>query len=346
MKKENDELSELFRSRLSHAEMDVREDFWQELSSDIHICQRHRRVVFFRVAAAASVLIVLAASSAAFWIFSPKEEIEEAFTQVAVVSGTSNSLDGDVVKQEFAPIHAEPVLKRPASRPIGTLASYSDSGNDSVSVTVSMSFSFSATRRVARDNRNSAGENLWQAGANGSSTMVDEDEVPAPVLACTMKPKTWAVKAAVGTALPGGNGIYKMPVTASMTVEKKINKHLAVEMGLMYSNLRAEQNLHYLGIPVKMNVTLAEAPKLDVYASVGGIVDKCIAGAPNNSFGQEPVQLALTAAVGVNYKINDRIALFAEPGVSRHFKTDSRLETLRTARPTNFNLICGLRMTY
>ena len=56
--------------------------------------------------------------------------------------------------------------------------------------------------------------------------------------------------------------------------------------------------------------------------------------------------MALTAGVGMNYKINDKLALFAEPGVTHHFKTDSKLETVRSARPTNFNLICGLRMTY
>lgn len=106
------------------------------------------------------------------------------------------------------------------------------------------------------------------------------------------------------------------------------------------------QNLHYLGIPVKLNITLAETPKLELYASVGGVADKCMAGAPDNDFRHEPVQLAVMAGVGVSYKVSDKIALFAEPGVSHHFKTDSKLETLRTARPTNFNLICGLRMTY
>lgn len=35
------------------------------------------------------------------------------------------------------------------------------------------------------------------------------------------KSRTWAVKAAVGTALPAANGKYKMPVTAGLTVEKK-----------------------------------------------------------------------------------------------------------------------------
>lgn len=348
MKKENDEISELFRNRLSHAEMEVREGFWQELSSDLDLCKCRQRLVFFRIAAAASVLLVLGVSSAAFWFFSPKEEIGEAFTQVAAVSGNGNTLDGDVVKQQFTPILSEPVLKRPAPRSAMAFASsYPAAEDDSVSVTLSMSFSFSATRRTVRDPHHYSDENLWQAATNSNPVVVTESETScAERLAQAVKSKTWAVKASVGTSLPAAEGKYEMPVTAGLTIEKRINKHLAVETGLMYSSLRAEQNLHYLGIPVKMNVTLARTPKLELYASLGGVADKCIAGAPDNSFRKEPVQLALTAGVGVNYQINDRIALFAEPGVSHHFKTDSKLETLRTARPTNFNLICGLRMTY
>ena len=346
MKRENDEITDLFRSRLGNAEMTVRDGFWEELNSEVMVRCHRRKVFFFRVAAAASVLLVLAASSAAFWFFSPKEEIEEAFTQVAVVSGNATHLDGDVVKQEFTPVHSEPVLSKPTPKRFGTLAQYQDEDDDSVSVTVSMSFSFSATT-TRRGQNNHPDKNYWQAGGDGQTLVNSADESPSSdYTAMTAKARTWAVKAAVGTALPAGDGKYKMPVTVGLTVEKKINKHLAVETGLLYSSLRAGQNLHYLGIPVKLNVTLAEMPKLDIYASVGGVADKCIAGAPDNSFKQEPVQLALTAGVGVNYKINDKLALFAEPGVSHHFKTDSKLETVRSARPTNFNLICGLRMTY
>ena len=102
MKRENDEITDLFRSRLGHAEMTVREGFWEELNEDVAACcQQRRRVLFFRVAAAASVLLVLAASSAAFWFFSPKEEMEEAFTQLAV-SGVG-TLDGDRANQSFSP---------------------------------------------------------------------------------------------------------------------------------------------------------------------------------------------------------------------------------------------------
>ena len=138
-----------------------------------------------------------------------------------------------------------------------------------------------------------------------------------------------------------------MPVMTGVIIEKRLGEYLGIETGLAYSNLRANgQGLHYLGIPVKMNVYLADLKKFDLYASIGAVADKCIAGAPSNNFKNEPVQLAVTAGVGVSYKVNDRIALFAEPGVSHHFDTDSRIETIRTKRPTNFNFLCGLRMTY
>lgn len=68
MKRENDEITDLFRSRLGNAEMTVRDGFWEELNSEVMVRCHRRKVFFFRVAAAASVLLVLAASSAAFLV--------------------------------------------------------------------------------------------------------------------------------------------------------------------------------------------------------------------------------------------------------------------------------------
>ena len=177
--------------------------------------------------------------------------------------------------------------------------------------------------------------------------MQEETASPAVTPEKVVKRDRWAIKAQLGTALPADGGTYKMPISAGVTVERKLNDYLGIETGLLYSNLRsAGQHLHYLGIPVRVNVTLIDTKKVDLYATVGGIADKCIAGAPDNSFKEEPIQLAVTAGIGINYKINDRLALFAEPGISHHFSTDSKLATVRTKRPTNFNLLCGLRMTY
>lgn len=137
-----------------------------------------------------------------------------------------------------------------------------------------------------------------------------------------------------------------MPLTAGVTVERSLNNWLALETGIQYNRLHADRTLHTLGIPVKLNMTLASTPRVDLYAVVGGAAEKCIAGAPDNGFKAEPVQLSVAAGVGVRYKLSDRFALFAEPLVSYHFDTESETKTLRTERATNLNLLCGVRMTY
>lgn len=347
MRKEKDEIIELFHSRLVDTEMPVRDGFWDELAQDIPVAFQHRRrMIFLRVAAAASVLLVLAASSATFWYFSPKEEIEEAFTQIVAANG--GTLDGDGVLARPLAQPMKPVLSKPTPKSYGMLKHYTEVDEEE-SVTVSMSFSFSATVRHEGNTRNNR-DGVWQAKVESESVnsgVKEESDLPQNIEEHSAKKRLWAIKAQVGTALPADNGTYKMPISTGVTVERKLNKYLGVETGVIYSNLRSDgQKLHYLGVPVKMNVTLTETKKWDVYATVGGIAEKCIAGAPDNDFKNEPIQLAVTAGVGVRYKINDRLAVFAEPGVSHHFKTDSQLATVRTERPTNFNLLCGIRMTY
>ena len=328
--------------------MSVRDGFWEELSQDIPVaCQHRRRILLFRVAAAASVLLVLAASSATFLYFSPKEEMEEAFTKIAVTNG--GQMDGDGIRVNQLPLPVEPVLPKPAPKSFGMLSQCVEE-EDSLSITFSMSFSFSSTTTGSGNRYGNQGYNgYWQA-ANGnteSSAVQEETASPAVTPEKVVKRHRWAIKAQLGTALPAEDGTYKMPVSAGVTVERKLNDYLGIETGLLYSNLRsAGQHLHYLGIPVRINVTLVDTKKIDLYATVGGIADKCIAGATDNSFKEEPVKLAVTARIGIKYKINDRLALFAEPGISHHFSTDSKLATVRTKRPTNFNLLCGLRMTY
>lgn len=349
MKRENDELTDLFRSRLSNAEMPVRDGFWEELNQGVILSrQKKRRLLFVRVAAAASILLVLAASSATFWYFSPNEEIGEAFTKIAVAN--RGVMDGDNVRANPLPMPVEPVLQKPAHPWYGSNLSQFTEDEDSISITLSMSFSFSTTTGMAfgRNQNHQRISGLWQdEEAIVQDVDSNEQSTTAPRSTKKEKPRTWAIKAVTGTGLAAKNASCKMPVSAGITIEKKLNKYIGLETGVMYTNLRSKgQRLHYLGIPVKMNVTLAETKKLDFYASVGGVADKCVAGAPNNSFNSEPIQLAVTAGVGINYKINDRVALFAEPGISHHFKTDSGMASVRTERPTNFNLLCGIRVTY
>ena len=94
MKKENDEITDLFRTRLADAGMSVRDGFWEELSQEIPVaCQHRRRILLFRVAAAASVLLVFGGLVGYFLVFLSQEEMEEAFTKIAVTNG--GQMDGD-----------------------------------------------------------------------------------------------------------------------------------------------------------------------------------------------------------------------------------------------------------
>lgn len=367
--RENDEITGLFRNRLSNAEMTVRDSFWDKLQeglSEAEAAGKGKAAFlsprFYRVAAAASVVMVLGVASAAFWYFSPKEEIKEAFTQVATLT-PDGSLNGDVVQETFPSIHqAEPVAQKPGMKqPSGIPASVTAQAQDE-DETVSVRVSITIRQRVY-GNKQQAGNGFFNNGmttqnGNGyqssdgttdmnqenSSTVSMEKEQNSTHIKSQMKLHKWALKAAIGTSLPKGD--YHIPLTASMTIERSLNNRLALETGIQYNRLHADRTLHTLGIPVKLNVMLASTPKMDLYATVGGTAEKCIAGAADNSFSAEPIQLSVAAGVGVRYKLNDRFALFAEPSVSHHFDTDSETRTLRTERATNLNLLCGVRMTY
>ena len=370
MKEENEEIIGLFRQKLGRVEMPVNDGFWEELERDLSVSgtpESKRRIFspsFYRVAAAASVVLVLGMASAAFWFFSPKEEMGEAFTQVAaLVPGTS--LDGDRVEESFPSVKETSPLTSSAGQMQPVLASSGQEGDDeaedeqTVSVRVSI--------RVTQQMYGHAGQNMpgsYRAGMGGkgyhpassaenaptdevSSTQAEEKKT-APKSA--LKSRNWALKAYVGSSLPDGD--FKMPLTAGVSVERNLGKLLSLEAGLQYNRLHdtalpgGSHTYHTLAVPVKLNVQLVSNDKFDFYATAGGSVEKCLAGAPDNSFKAEPVQLAVAAGVGVRYKLNERFALFAEPSVSHHFDTDAPSRTLRTERPTNLILLCGVRMTY
>ena len=188
MMREKDEITDLFRSRLGGAGMTVRDNFWEELQCDLSRKEagRQKRILlsprFCRVAAAASVVFVLGAASAAFWYFSPKEEIKEAFTQVAALT-PEGSLKGDVVQESFPSIHQtnptanKPGIKQPANgAPAGLVA---DADEESVSLHVSITI----TQRVYGNNRqpgngyyssqNSARNGMYQADSDCKNTNPD-----------------------------------------------------------------------------------------------------------------------------------------------------------------------------
>lgn len=352
--RDNDEMTDLFRKALADAEMPVADGFWEQLQSDPALRPAKRafllRPAYRRWLAAASVALVLGMASAAFYYLSPREEMQTAFTQVAALS-PEMPLPADFRKEPFPT--SEP-MKPAMSQAAGALSAGASSHFHQASLheeaaaeedeMVSVRLSITIQQRMYANPHTAYAETVSET-PSGEQCVIDDEGLDRLPESPSASPAKWAVKAGLGTALPRGE--YHMPLAASATVERRLGKHLSLETGLQYSRLAAEgETLHTLAVPLRLNALLAEGRKLDFYATAGAAVEKCVAGAADNSFDAEPVQLSVSAGVGVRYRVNDRLALFAEPTVSHHFDTDSATRSLRTERPTNLNLLCGLRVTY
>lgn len=361
MKKENDELTNLFRTRLEDVEMPVREGFWEELREDIPVVISRRRQLMYRFSAVASVLLILAAASAAFWYFSPKEEIANAFTQVAVSTGTTGKMGADIVHGDLPDFHASSTSPVPvASKPVATVEEYDE--EESFSVSISMTFSISSSnadsphQTPGRYDRQTQTAYAGTSGAGQSASSATHAQEALPP-AKDKKHRTWSASAFASAGLLKAHtplATHKQPFSLGLTVRKELSERWGVESGLVYTQLNStlttdnassfaqDQTLHYVGIPVKTDLSLYKNKHVNLYASAGGMVEKCVGGKVK----ADPLQLSLTAAVGLQYKLSDRLSLYAEPGLSYHFDDGSPVTTIRKEKPLHMNLLCGVRMTY
>lgn len=378
--KEKDELTHLFKSQLTEAEMPVRSGFWEALDAELSELPKvaespeRARTVFMHSYwwAVASVSLLLGMASAAFWHFSPRTGIRQAFNQVATLTPDA-SAEGDAIIQDM-PDRQSPLSTLPASNSrwaastssrsasAGTQLDHTDP-NQAYLATLTKEPRKEETVQVRvsitiREQNYGTPDNYNRGHAQKTSTYPMQGELPdaaSPLLqeehekesASSGRPNRWALKAALGTSLPKGD--CASPFTAQLSAEVPLNKRFSMEAGLQYQCLPMKgvaDNLHALALPVKLHALLVSTSKFDFYATLGGAVEKYVAGASDNSFSAEPLQLSAMAGLGVSYRMTDRLALFAEPSVSHHFDTDAQSYSLRNARPTNLNLLCGVRMSY
>lgn len=151
---------------------------------------------------------------------------------------------------------------------------------------------------------------------------------------------------------------HKQPVSFGVSVRKALPKNFSVETGLTYTMLaseityegetgKADQKLHYIGIPIRANWNFVNNKYFTLYVSAGGTIEKCIYGKiANDKETVKPIQLSVMGAVGAQYNISNRVGIYVEPGVSHFFDDGSPVETIRKENPTNFTLQAGIRLTY
>ena len=165
---------------------------------------------------------------------------------------------------------------------------------------------------------------------------------------------------------------HHFPISAGITVQKSITRSLALETGLVYTYLASDltaggasyytqkQELHYLGIPLKLNWNFWQKKYFNLYVAGGGMVEKCIDGklsshyqtdrksalSQHESLHVAPLQWSLSAAAGISFKLASHIGLYIEPGIVYYFDDGADISTIRKEKPFNINLQAGVRFDF
>ncbi|MBO4720919.1 MAG: outer membrane beta-barrel protein [Prevotella sp.] len=154
---------------------------------------------------------------------------------------------------------------------------------------------------------------------------------------------------------------HNQPLSFGLSASYPLTERLSLTSGIVFTRLHAdfqyimpthqikkEQTLCYLGIPLLVNYRLWQYHGLKVYFNVGGQVDWNISiSLKSNGVAQEMnkdrMQWSVNGALGVEYDIIPQLGLYAEPGIKYYFDNGSRVQTFFKEKPTSFNLQLGLR---
>lgn len=165
---------------------------------------------------------------------------------------------------------------------------------------------------------------------------------------------------------------HKVPVRLTLGISYAITDRLSVVSGLSHTLLLSEykegtqqnyksgeQRVEYVGVPINLKYDFYSSTRLDVYASAGITLDKCIKANRTDdyflsgenrlkeviSLGEHPFQLSAGAAFGAEYRIYDSLWLFGECGLAYFFNDRSSLEILYKERLLNGTFNLGIRVT-
>ena len=136
-----------------------------------------------------------------------------------------------------------------------------------------------------------------------------------------------------------------------------ISDRLSITTGLDYSWYKSSftysvsgekiQNAHYLGIPVRLDWTLASNKWLDIYVGGGFEGDFCLgATLAGERIAKDDFCASLLGAGGIQFNLTKRFGVYVEPALSCTITPENPVpETYRTKHPLMFSVSSGLRIT-
>ncbi len=155
-----------------------------------------------------------------------------------------------------------------------------------------------------------------------------------------------------------GNRSHQVPIKAALSARIQLSERLNLTTGLEYSRYKSSfrysisgektQIAHYIGIPVRLDWTLASNRWLDVYLGGGVEGDYCVgASLAGERINKDGFSLSLLGAGGLQLNVSDWLGVYLEPQFSYTFPRDYNvLETYRTFHPAVFTLSTGVRFVF
>ena len=152
---------------------------------------------------------------------------------------------------------------------------------------------------------------------------------------------------------------HAFPFKGGLSVGIPVSERLRITTGLEYSLYQTRvsytmveiseekrQTAHYLGVPLRLDWTLASNRWLDVYVGGGASGDWCVgATLAGKEIPRDGFSFSLLGAGGVQFNMTRHLGLYVEPEISWTLPSEKRvLETWRSAHPFLFSVATGLRI--
>lgn len=165
---------------------------------------------------------------------------------------------------------------------------------------------------------------------------------------------------------------HDRPITFGISLSKPLSQKWSFETGLQYSILKSrsvmgseeyyigkEQNIHYLGIPLRVSYHLADYKHLSAYSSVGLQLNIPVYGKINSKYIVDnapaytdswhitpPLQWSTNFSLGLQYKFLPKWTLYMEPTLYWYIPNGSNTHTIWTEHPVMFSVPFGVRFTW
>ena len=162
---------------------------------------------------------------------------------------------------------------------------------------------------------------------------------------------------------------YSLPLSFGVGLRYRITNWFGVGIGVNYTllgkkvsgvyydeksgphSIDMKNSQHYIGIPLDVYFSMFRTPRWDVYASLGGSVEKCVLNSYSGMLEGEHVshkpkvggvQTSLKAGFGLEFSPVDFLGIYIDPSVRYYFNNDQP-RSIRTAQPLAFGVEAGLR---